>query len=131
MFLHGIFPPITTPFYPDGKIYHRKLEQNVEHYSRGPVAGIVVLGSTGEAILLSDDERREALKTAIDAAANEKVMIAGAGKMSELAARHLAELLRQEPLIRSSLDRLKASAPASQRSQQAPEPQHRGPLHLR
>ena len=43
MFLHGIFPPITTPFYPDGKIYHRKLEQNVEHYSRTPVAGIVVL----------------------------------------------------------------------------------------
>ena len=79
MFLHGIFPPITTPFYPDGKIYHRKLEQNVEHYSRTPVAGIVVLGSTGEAILLSDDERREVLKTAIDSAANEKVMIAGTG----------------------------------------------------
>ena len=79
MFIHGVFPPITTPFYPDGKIYHRKLEQNVEHYSRTPVAGIVVLGSTGEAILLSDDERREALKTAIDSAANEKVMIAGTG----------------------------------------------------
>src|ERR1035441_6451955 len=36
MFLHGIFPPITTPFYPDGNIYFRKLEQNVEHYSRTP-----------------------------------------------------------------------------------------------
>jgi 4-hydroxy-2-oxoglutarate aldolase len=79
MFLHGIFAPITTPFYPDGKIYHRKLEQNVEHYSRTPVAGIVVLGSTGEAILLSDEERRETLKTTIDAAANGKVMIAGTG----------------------------------------------------
>jgi dihydrodipicolinate synthase/N-acetylneuraminate lyase len=79
MFLHGIFPPITTPFYPDGKIYHRKLEQNVEHYSRTPVAGIVVLGSTGEAILLSDDERREVLKTAVGSAANEKLMIAGTG----------------------------------------------------
>src|SRR6516162_3508357 len=79
MLLHGVFPPITTPFYPDGKIYHRKLEQNVEHYSRTPVAGIVVLGSTGEAILLSDDERREALRTSREAAANEKVMIAGTG----------------------------------------------------
>src|SRR6516165_10924120 len=79
MFLHGVFPPITSPFYPDGKIYHRKLEQNVEHYSRTPVAGIVVLGSTGEAILLSDDERREALRTSREAAANEKVMIAGTG----------------------------------------------------
>jgi len=41
MFLHGVFPPITTPFYPDGSIYHRKLEQNVEHYSRTPTAGVV------------------------------------------------------------------------------------------
>jgi 4-hydroxy-2-oxoglutarate aldolase len=82
MFLHGIFPPITTPFYPDGTIYRRKLEQNVEHYCRTPLSGIVVLGSTGEAILLSDDERREALKTARDAAANEKILIAGTGAES-------------------------------------------------
>ena len=34
MFLHGIFPPITTPFYPDGSIYHRKLEQNVPAFER-------------------------------------------------------------------------------------------------
>lgn len=91
MLLHGIFPPITTPFYPDGKIYHRKLEQNVEHYSRTPVAGIVVLGSTGEAILLSDDERRQALKTARDAAANEKVLIAGTGIESALETLRLTE----------------------------------------
>lgn len=91
MFLHGIFPPISTPFYPDGKIYNRKLEQNVEHYSRTPVAGIVVLGSTGEAILLSDDERRAALKTAIDTAANEKVMIAGTGIESAFETLRLTE----------------------------------------
>lgn len=59
MLLHGIFPPTTTPFYPDGKIYFRNLEQNVEHYSRTPVAGIVVLGSSGQVFLLSDEERRE------------------------------------------------------------------------
>src|SRR5580704_424900 len=91
MFLHGIFPPITTPFYPDGKIYHRKLEQNVEHYSRTPTVGIVVLGSTGEAILLSDEERREVLKTAIHAAANEKVMIAGTGAESAIETLRLTE----------------------------------------
>ena len=79
MLLHGIFPPITTPFYPDGKLYLRKLEQNVEQYCRGPIAGIVVLGSTGEAILLSDDERRTVLQTARQAAANDKVLIAGTG----------------------------------------------------
>jgi dihydrodipicolinate synthase/N-acetylneuraminate lyase len=79
MLLSGIFPPVTTPFYPDGEPYYKKLEVNVERYSRTPVAGIVVLGSTGEAILLSDQERRDVLKTALAAAAPHKVMIAGTG----------------------------------------------------
>jgi dihydrodipicolinate synthase/N-acetylneuraminate lyase len=79
MLLHGIFPPITTPFYPDGNLYFKKLEHNVERYSKTPVAGIVVLGSTGEAILLSDEERREVLKTAMTAAGPDKVMVAGTG----------------------------------------------------
>jgi dihydrodipicolinate synthase/N-acetylneuraminate lyase len=79
MLLQGIFPPVTTPFYPDGNVYYKKLESNVERYSKTPVAGIVALGSTGEAILLSDEERREVLKTTRDAAANQKVLIAGTG----------------------------------------------------
>ena len=91
MFLHGVFPPITTPFYPDGRIYHRKLEQNVEHYSRTPMAGIVVLGSTGEAVLLSDEERRDVLKTARAAAANDKVLVAGTGAESAIDTLRLTE----------------------------------------
>ena len=91
MLLHGIFPPITTPFYPDGKIYFRKLEQNVEQYSRAPIAGIVVQGSTGEAVLLSDEERRDVLKAAREAAANEKVLIAGTGVESAAETLRLTE----------------------------------------
>jgi dihydrodipicolinate synthase/N-acetylneuraminate lyase len=79
MLLSGIFAPITTPFYPDGEVYYKKLESNVERYSRTPIAGIVVQGSTGEAILLSDQERRDVLKAALAAAAPNKVMIAGTG----------------------------------------------------
>src|SRR5438046_6870235 len=79
MLLHGIIPPITTPFYPDGNVYHKKLEANVERYSKTPVAGIVVLGSTGEAIMLSDEERREVLRTAREACAPHKILIAGTG----------------------------------------------------
>src|SRR5580704_17372704 len=82
--LHGIFPPITTPFYPDGNVYFKKLESNVERYSRTPAAGIVVLGSTGEAILLSDQERRDVLKSARGAAAPGKVLIAGTGVESAI-----------------------------------------------
>src|SRR5207253_4170023 len=79
MLLHGIFPPITTPFYPDGNVYFKKLEANVERYSKSPVAGIVVLGSTGEAVLLSDQERQDVLKVAREAASPHSVLIAGSG----------------------------------------------------
>jgi 4-hydroxy-2-oxoglutarate aldolase len=91
MLLSGIFPPITTPFYPDGKIYFRKLEQNVEQYCRGPIAGIVVQGSTGEAVLLSDEEKREVLKSAREAAADDKVLIAGTGIESAVETLKLTE----------------------------------------
>ena len=91
MLLHGIFPPITTPFYPDGNVYFKKLESNVERYSRTPCAGIVVLGSTGEAILLSDQERRDVLKSARDAAAPNKVLIAGTGIESAIETLRLTE----------------------------------------
>src|ERR1022692_3230744 len=91
MLLHGIFPPITTPFYPDGNVYFKKLESNVERYSRTPVAGIVVLGSTGEAILLSDQERREVFKAARDAAAPNKVLVAGTGIESAIETLRLTE----------------------------------------
>ena len=91
MLLHGIFPPITTPFYPDGRLYSKKLEHNVERYSKTPVAGIVVLGSTGEAVMLSDEERREVLKTAIEASAPHKVLIAGTGAESAVETLSLTE----------------------------------------
>jgi 4-hydroxy-2-oxoglutarate aldolase len=91
MLLHGIFPPITTPFYPDGNLYFKKLEANVERYSKTPVAGIVALGSTGEAILLSDQERRDVLKCTREAAAANKVLIAGTGIESAVETLHLTE----------------------------------------
>jgi 4-hydroxy-2-oxoglutarate aldolase len=89
--LHGIFPPITTPFYPDDNVYFKKLESNVERYSRTPCAGIVVLGSTGEAILLSDQERRDVLKSAREATAPGKVLIAGTGVESAIETLRLTE----------------------------------------
>src|SRR6202451_924292 len=91
MLLHGIFPPITTPFYPDGNVYFKKLEANVERYSKTPIAGIVALGSTGEAIYLSDQERRDVLKSTREASAPNKVLIAGTGSESAVDTLHLTE----------------------------------------
>ena len=117
MLLHGIFPPITTPFYPDGNVYYKKLEANVERYSKTPVAGIVALGSTGEAIYLSDQERRDVLKSTREAAAANKVLIAGTGSESAIDTLKLtdyaAELGYDAVLIRTPFYYKKQMQPAN------------------
>jgi dihydrodipicolinate synthase/N-acetylneuraminate lyase len=95
MLLEGILPPITTCFYADGRPYWRKLEQNVEHYSRTPLAGLTLLGSTGESVMLSDEESREVLRVARGAAAADKVLIAGVGRESVIETLRLAEYAAQ------------------------------------
>ena len=73
---------MTTPFYPDGAVYYKKIEHNVDRYSRTPISGLVVLGSTGEAVMLSDEERREVLRATVETSSPEKVLIAGTGAES-------------------------------------------------
>ena len=82
MLIEGIFAAVTTPFYSDERVYFRKLEANVAHYSRSLLAGMVVLGSTGEAAALDDEESQAVLRTVADAAAPDKVLIAGIGRES-------------------------------------------------
>jgi dihydrodipicolinate synthase/N-acetylneuraminate lyase len=92
MLIEGVFAAVTTPFYPDERVYYRKLEANVAKYSRSPLAGMVVLGSTGEAPALDDAETKDVLRTAAEAAASEKVLIAGANRESLRAVVELAEV---------------------------------------
>lgn len=96
MLLEGIFPAIVTPFYPDQRLYLKKLEHNVARYSRTPVAGLVVLGSTGEAVMLSDDETRQVLRAARSAAAPEKALLAGVARESVTETLRLAEYAAEQ-----------------------------------
>ncbi len=91
MLLEGIFAATTTPFYSDERIYFRKIEANIARYSRSLLAGMVVLGSTGEAPLLDDAESREVLRVAAEAASPEKVLIAGVGRESVKATLDMAD----------------------------------------
>jgi dihydrodipicolinate synthase/N-acetylneuraminate lyase len=91
MLLEGIFPAMTTPYYPDGRLYLRKLEHNVERYSKTAAAGMVALGSTGEAVMLGDEETRDVLRTAAHSAAPERVLLAGVGRESLRETLRLAE----------------------------------------
>jgi dihydrodipicolinate synthase/N-acetylneuraminate lyase len=82
MLIEGVFAATTTPIYPDERVYFRKLEANMARYSRSLLAGMVVLGSTGEAPMLDDSETLEVLRVAAEATAPEKVLIAGVGRES-------------------------------------------------
>jgi 4-hydroxy-2-oxoglutarate aldolase len=105
MLLQGVFPAATTPFYPEGGVYYKKIEHNVDRYSRTPVAGLVILGSTGEAVMLSDEERREVLRISAEVASPEKVLIAGVGAESVIEtlrmAEHAAHLKYDAALVRT------------------------------
>lgn len=90
--MEGIFAAVTTPFYPDETIYFRKIEANMARYSRSLLAGMVVLGSTGEAVELNDAETRDVLRASVQAAAPEKVLIAGVGRESVKGTVELAEV---------------------------------------
>jgi 4-hydroxy-2-oxoglutarate aldolase len=91
MLIEGVFAATTTPFYADEKIYFRKIEANMAHYSRSLLAGMIVLGSTGEAVMLDDAESREVLRVAAEATSAEKVLVAGVGRESVGATVGLAE----------------------------------------
>lgn len=105
MLLTGIFPALTTPFYPDGRLYLKKLEHNVDRYSRTPIAGMTILGSTGEVVMLSEEEQREVLRVAVEVAAPEKVLLAGVGHESAIktveAAEYAAKLNYDVALVRT------------------------------
>ncbi|HYW46020.1 MAG TPA: dihydrodipicolinate synthase family protein [Bryobacteraceae bacterium] len=80
--LQGIFPPITTPFDHTGNIYAAKVQHNVEKWNRTALAGYVVMGSTGESVMLTTDEKIAMWDLVAKHAAPEKLLIAGTGMES-------------------------------------------------
>ena len=74
--LHGIFPPIATPF-ENGKVAFDKLRTNVEKLSKTGVSGIVVLGSNGEYVYLSEKEKRDVIEAVVRAVPDNLPVIAG------------------------------------------------------
>jgi 4-hydroxy-2-oxoglutarate aldolase len=82
MKLQGIFPPIATPFDHNGDIYPAKVRHNVEKWNRTALSGYVVMGSTGESVMLTADEKYTMWELVAQHAAPEKLLIAGTGMES-------------------------------------------------
>jgi len=76
--LHGIFPPITTPFV-GGKVAYDQLAGNIARWNKTGLKGYVAFGSNGEYVYLSDEEKLEVVKTVVASAAPGMKVIAGTG----------------------------------------------------
>ncbi|MCL1951693.1 MAG: dihydrodipicolinate synthase family protein, partial [Oscillospiraceae bacterium] len=80
--LQGVFPALITPFDTDGQVNEDALRQLVRLGLRQGVSGFYVGGSSAEAFLLTQEERRRILETVTDEAAGEAAIIAHVGCMS-------------------------------------------------
>ena len=81
--LAGVLVPCTTPFDPvTGDVDLVGFRANVRSFLAHPVRGIVVGGSTGEAVLLDEDERMVLLQGARDLVPDDRLVVAGTGAES-------------------------------------------------
>jgi 4-hydroxy-2-oxoglutarate aldolase len=86
----GVFPPVLTPFRGDDVALDR-LAANLRRLDAHPLAGYVVLGSTGEFPLLSESEKERVIETARAETPRSKLLIAGTGGESTAAAIRLTK----------------------------------------
>jgi 4-hydroxy-2-oxoglutarate aldolase len=84
--LNGIMPPLTTPFDAEGHLDLTGLAENVARYNETGLIGYVALGSNGEAVHLSTNERAQVLETIKRAATPAHKIVAGVNEFSTRAA---------------------------------------------
>lgn len=88
--LNGIFPPIPTPFINE-KVAYDKLADNIERWNATGLKGFVVLGSNGEYVALSEEEKRAVVDTVVQSAGDKMGIIAGTGCESTFETLRLTE----------------------------------------
>ena len=82
MAIQGVFPALVTPFNADESVSLTAVRDNIRLYNQTKIAGYVVLGSTGESVMLSRDEADAVLSAVKEAAVAGKILIAGTGAES-------------------------------------------------
>ena len=105
MRLSGVFAPIPTPFDDDGAADPDRLRAALARWVRRPLAGFVILGSNGEAVLLDEDESDRIIAAAREAVPHGRPLIIGTGRESTRAAiravRRAADLGADFALVRT------------------------------
>lgn len=79
MNLHGIIPPVVTPFRTDESLDLPRLKTHIDHMLSCGVHGIFVLGTTGEFYALSESEKQAVTAAAVEHVGKRAPVFVGTG----------------------------------------------------
>jgi 4-hydroxy-tetrahydrodipicolinate synthase len=127
--LGEVLTATVTPFDADGAVDYERYRELCAFLVENGSDGVVVSGTTGESPTLSDDERVELLRAAIDAIGDRATVLAGTGTNSTAHSIHLTEEAHEagadgflvvtpyynKPPARGIVEHFKAVAAASDR----------------
>jgi 4-hydroxy-2-oxoglutarate aldolase len=101
----GIFAPVPTAFRDDDTVDEADFRRNIVRWMGTPLTGLVVLGSTGEAPQLDEDESDLVVTAARECMPRDRPLIAGVGRESTratiAAARRAADIGADAVLVRT------------------------------
>lgn len=75
----GVFPPMVTPFKENGDVDYDAFVRNIERWNEDTLGGYVVLGSNSETAFLSYEEKLKLIELTVQAARQDRLVIAGTG----------------------------------------------------
>jgi 4-hydroxy-2-oxoglutarate aldolase len=77
--LNGVFPPLPTSFNKDETLSEKHIRNNIEFLNQYRLSGYLILGSNGELVMLTHEEKIRVMQAARAAIPREKIMLAGTG----------------------------------------------------
>jgi 4-hydroxy-tetrahydrodipicolinate synthase len=89
--LGEVLTAIVTPFKDDRSVDYDRFRELAQHLTDHGSDGLVVAGTTGESPTLTDDERLELFRVAVDAVGGRASVVAGTGTYSTAHSVHLTE----------------------------------------
>ncbi|MBE1606550.1 dihydrodipicolinate synthase family protein [Actinopolymorpha pittospori] len=104
--LSGVVPPLVTPLTPDCDVDVPSLARLIDHLLGAGVAGVFVLGTSGEGTFLTDDQRRRVLDTTVAHVAGAVPVLSGIIDASTYRARALLD-----QALQAGVDAVVACAP--------------------
>jgi 4-hydroxy-tetrahydrodipicolinate synthase len=127
--LGEVLTAIATPFKEDGSVDYDRFRELAAYLIDHGSDGLVVCGTTGESPTLTDDEKVELWRTAVDAVGSRATVVAGTGTYSTAHSIHLTEQAHEagvdgvlvvtpyysKPPQRAIVEHFKAIAAASDR----------------